>query len=259
MTDIAWTSPEGPLPATAARMRDRVVLVTGAASGIGEAVARLFLAEGASVIAFDRDEQGLGRLPAETACRKVAGSVTEERDVDTAVADAIAAFGRLDGVVNAAGVHSGGSLRETSPLRFREVLDINLTGSFLVCRAAAPHLEKAGHATIVNMSSASALSTFPNRSAYAASKGGLIAMSKSMAMELAPRVRVNVIAPGLVDTPMARAIGDAGAFERAAHRHALGRVGHVAEVAQAALYLASPASSFVTGITLAVDGGRTFH
>lgn len=104
-----------------------------------------------------------------------------------------------------------------------------------------------------------ALSTFANRSAYAASKGGLIAMSKSMAKELAPKVRVNILAPGLVDTPMACGIAGRDAMLDAAQRHALGRIGTVDEVAQAALFLSSAASSFVTGVTLAVDGGRSFH
>lgn len=234
----------------------RRVLVTGAARGIGRAIVELFLREGAAVAALDAAEQP------DTDCAGFLPLCCDVRD-DAAVAAAVRlcvdGLGGLDGVVNAAGVHVQGSLAETTPALFRDALDVNLTGPFMVCREAAPHLLAAkDEATIVNLSSASALSTFANRSAYAASKGGLIAMSKSMARELAPRVRVNVLAPGLVDTPMGRAAsgGDIGAV---AQRYALRRVGRVEEVAQAALYLSGPASSFVTGVTLAVDGGRSFH
>jgi NAD(P)-dependent dehydrogenase (short-subunit alcohol dehydrogenase family) len=256
LSALDWQSPEGPLPAPADRLAGRVFFVTGAAQGIGRAIAELFSAEGAQVVAFDRNREALDGL---AGCLTFEGDVADEASVDRAVTRAVEKFGKLDGLVNAAGVHTQGSLAETSPARFREVLEINLTGPFLVCRAAAPHLLAAGRATIVNLSSASALSTFANRSAYAASKGGLITMSKSLAQELAPNVRVNIIAPGLVDTPMARGIAGANAMSAAGARHALNRIGAVEEIAQAALYLSSPASSFITGVTLAVDGGRTFH
>jgi NAD(P)-dependent dehydrogenase (short-subunit alcohol dehydrogenase family) len=259
MSELPWRSPEGPLPPPAERLAGRVIFVTGAAQGIGRAIAALFAAEGARVLAFDRNRQALDELAGIAGCLAVEGDVTNDASVEQAVARAVAEYGKLDGLVNAAGIHAQGSLAETSPARFREVLEINLTGPFLVCRAAAPHLLGSGGATIVNLSSASALATFPNRSAYAASKGGLITMSKSLAQELAPKVRVNVIAPGLVDTPMARGIAGHNAMNAAGARHALNRIGAVEEIAQAALFLSSPASSFVTGVTLAVDGGRTFH
>lgn len=256
MTVLSWQTPEGALPAPAGRLAGRAVLVTGAAGGIGRAIAELFDAEGARVASLDlapaEDGGARGILP-------IVGDVADEDAVDGAVARAVAAFGKLDGIVNAAGVHVQGSLGETTPEAFRRALEVNLTGPFLVCRAAARHLLAAGRATVVNISSASALSTFANRSAYAASKGGLVAMSKSMAKELAPKVRVNVLAPGLVDTPMARAIAGHGAMIEAARRYAVERIGTAEEIAQAALFLSSPASSFTTGITLAVDGGRSFH
>jgi NAD(P)-dependent dehydrogenase (short-subunit alcohol dehydrogenase family) len=206
---------------------------------------------------LDRNRQAIteiaaGRLPIEC-------DVSDEDAVEHAIARTLREFGRLDGVVNAAGIHAAGSLDETSPARFREVIEANLTGPFLVCRAAARHLLAASHATIVNLSSASALSPFPNRSAYAASKGGLITMSKSLAMELAPKVRVNVLCPGLVDTQMARSITGPNAMRAAERLYALERIGAAEEIAQAALFLSCSASSFVTGITLAVDGGRSFH
>lgn len=256
MTVLSWQTPEGALPAPAGRLAGRAILVTGAAQGIGRAVAELFSAEGAAVASLDLAPFG---EDGPRAILPIVGDVADEGAVEGAVARAVAAFGKLDGVVNAAGVHVQGSLGETTPGTFRRAIEVNLTGPFLVCRAAAPHLLAAAHATVVNISSASALSTFANRSAYAASKGGLVAMSKSMAKELAPRVRVNVLAPGLVDTPMARAIAGREAMLEAAGRHAVGRIGTAEEIAQAALFLSSPASSFTTGITLAVDGGRSFH
>jgi NAD(P)-dependent dehydrogenase (short-subunit alcohol dehydrogenase family) len=258
MSVLAWRTLEGPLPQPAGRLDGRTILVTGAAQGIGRAIAELFRAEGAEVAALDRDAEGLGALAA-SGFETLPCDVSDEVAVESVVARAVDVFGKLDGVVNAAGIHVQGALWETTPARFREALEVNLVGPFLVCRAAAPHLLTAGQATVVNVSSASALSTFANRSAYAASKGGLIAMSKSMAKELAPKVRVNVLAPGLVDTPMARSIGGRNAMQDAAERYALGRIGTAEEVAQAALYLTSCASSFVTGVTLAVDGGRSFH
>lgn len=256
MTELSWQTPEGPLPAPAGRLAGRAILVTGAAQGIGRAIAELFQAEGASVAALDL--AAAGHAPSKTIL-PLACDVSNDDAVQAAVATAVSAFGRLDGVVNAAGIHIQGSLAETTPQAFRRALEVNLTGPFLVCRAAAPHLLAAPFATVVNLSSASALSTFPNRAAYAASKGGLIAMSKSMAKELAPRVRVNVLAPGLVDTPMARGIAGHNAMLDAAKRYALERIGAAEEIAQAALFLSSAASSFTTGITLAVDGGRSFH
>lgn len=259
MSALSWQTPEGPLPAPAGRLAGRAMLVTGAACGIGRAICELFAAEGARVMAIDRDSQALAALPDTADTIGLPCDVADADAVEHGVALAVAEFGKLDGVVNAAGVHFQGAIGETTPEQFRAVIETNLVGPYIVCRAAAPHLIAAGNATVVNLSSASALSTFPNRSAYAASKGGLATMSKSLAQELAPRVRVNVLAPGLADTPMARSLGGHNAMAAAAERYALKRIAAAEEIAQAALYLSSAASSFVTGITLAVDGGRSFH
>ncbi len=257
MTEPVWHPLDNASVEPAGRLAGRAIFLTGAAQGIGEAIARLFVAEGARVALIDRRGDAIRTLAGEIGGLAIACDVADPRSVENAVNDAVAAFGKLDGVVNAAGIHATGSLADTTPERFMEVLGVNLVGPFLVCRFSAPHLAAAPGATIVNLSSASALSPFPNRSAYAASKGGLVTLSKSIAMELAPDVRVNVLCPGLVDTPMARST--VNNIEAAGERYALKRVGRVEEVAQAALFLTSAASSFITGITLAVDGGRSFH
>jgi NAD(P)-dependent dehydrogenase (short-subunit alcohol dehydrogenase family) len=172
-------------------------------------------------------------------------------------------MGGIDGLVNAAGIFSSGGLKNTTPAEFARILGVNLTGTFLVIQAAAPHLLKAGRGTIVNIGSGvGILPTGPDSTAYVASKGGVIAMTKAIAMELAPRIRVNVVCPGAVETPMtATFIRDAsGAHNPAiARRYALGRPAAAEELAAAILFLTSDEASFVTGIALPVDGGRTYH
>ena len=139
------------------------------------------------------------------------------------------------------------------------MIDVNLTAPFLVCRAALPHLAAHTGSTIVNISSGVGLAPFVNRAAYATSKGGLITLGKVLAMELAPAIRVNTVCPGLIDTPMTAALAGHNDRDEVLRRYALRRLGRDVEVAQAVLFLSTTASSFVTGITLAVDGGRTFH
>lgn len=237
------------------RLEGRRVLVTGAASGIGRAVAALFLQAGAQVAALDRyspdDLAGALRLQAD---------VTDAEAVQTQVDLAARTLGGLDGLVNAAGIANTDLAEEVSLADWKRVLDVNLTGTFVVCRACLPHLRAAGGGTIVNLSSGQGLQPFVRRSAYAASKAGVIAFSKSIAMEWAPAIRVNTLCPGAVDTPMVRAgYSEEVLRTQVGPRYALGRIGEPIEIAQAALYLTSSESSFVTGIVLAVDGGRSYH
>ncbi|VTU46360.1 Glucose 1-dehydrogenase (plasmid) [Variovorax sp. SRS16] len=240
----------------AGRLAGRRILVTGAASGIGQAVATLFGAAGARVAALDR--QRPTALPADAI--GLEADVTDEAAVECAVAEACAALGGIDGVVNAAGIANTDWADQVSLADWRRVLDVNLTGSFIVCRACLPHLRDAGGGTIVNFASGQGLSPFKQRSAYAASKAGVISMSRSLAMEWAPLVRVNTVCPGAVDTPMVRGGYSPEALrEQVGPRYALGRIGEPHEIALAALYLSSAESSFVTGIVLAVDGGRSYH
>lgn len=238
------------------RLAGRKILITGGASGIGKATAALFRDEGAQVAILDR--------PGSTAEGTfVPVDVADPASVQQAVRAAQSALGGLDGVVNAAGIFSAAGLADTSPDLFSQTLAVNLMGTFLVIQAAAPLLLAAGAATIVNIGSGVGITpTGPGSTAYVASKGGVIAMSKALAMELAPTVRVNVVCPGAVETPMTQSFlrNASGQVDPAiTGRYALRRAASPEEIAAGILFLTSAESSFVTGVTLPVDGGRTFH
>jgi len=240
-----------------ARLTGRKILITGGASGIGRATASLFRREGAAVAVLDRSG-GEPDVPF------VAVDVADPASVQRAVQAAETVLGGLDGVVNAAGIFSAAGLAETTPELFSRTLAVNLMGTFLVVQAAAPILLASGTgATVVNIGSGVGITpTGPGSIAYVASKGGVIAMTKALAMELAPSVRVNVVCPGMVETPMTQgflrdAAGDVA--PELVGRYALRRPAAPEEIAAAILFLTAAESSFVTGIALAVDGGRTFH
>jgi NAD(P)-dependent dehydrogenase (short-subunit alcohol dehydrogenase family) len=240
------------------RLAGRRILVTGAGSGIGRATAELFVRAGARVAGLDR------HLPADLAdgseLLACIADITAPQDVERAVQQVVYTLGGIDGVVNAAGIANTDWADAISLEDWRRVIDVNLTGTFNVSRTCLPHLRAAGAGTIVNLASGQGLQPFKQRSAYAASKAGVIAFSKCIAMEWAPLVRVNTICPGAVDTPMVRGGYSPEALrEQVGPRCALERIGEPREIALAALYLSSAESSFVTGIVLAVDGGRSYH
>lgn len=242
------------ITAPAQRLRGRRILITGAASGIGRSTARLFAAEGAALTLLDRDAHGLAETARETGAHVFAADVTDEASVAQAVAQGAAAMGGIDGVVNCAGVMLRGSIQDVSVFEWRRVLDINLTGAYIVVRCSLPWLKQAPNATIVNLGSGqSLLPNSPDRTAYSASKGGVLNLTRAMAAELAPAIRANTVCPGLVDTPMAEGV------QSNVGNYALGRLAQPIEIAQAILYLTSCESSYVTGAALAVDGGRSFH
>jgi len=236
------------------RLRDRRIVVTGAASGIGKATALLFASEGARLALFDLDERGLEDTARRTGGVTVRADVTDESSVADGVKRAAAALGGLDGVVNAAGIMPTGRMDETPVATWRKVLDVNLTGSWLVVRACLPWLRVGNAPAIVNIASgAGLLPNAPGLTAYAASKGGVITLTRAMAAELAPGIRVNCVAPGMVDTPMA------DGSRHNVGNYALKRIADPREIAQVLMFLVSVDASYVTGATLAADGGRTFH
>lgn len=244
------------------RLKGRRIVITGAASGIGRATAELFAREGATIAILDMNQAG-----AEATAKSISGTaisvdVRSEASVNQAIEKAASAMGGIDGLVNAAGVAFHSLIKDTGLSDWQKVIDINLTGPFLVSRAAMPWLLKAGSATIVNIASGAALSPFAGSSAYAASKAGLLNFNRVLAKELAPTVRANVVCPGIVDTPMLTALEkdrDPKVKAASADLYALKRKAQPEEIAAAILFLTSSESSFVTGTTLSVDGGRVFH
>jgi NAD(P)-dependent dehydrogenase (short-subunit alcohol dehydrogenase family) len=238
----------------AQRLQGRRIVITGAASGIGRRTAQLFAEEGAALTLLDRDAEGLSSIAAATRGWWFAADVSDEAAVARAVESGAAAMGGIDGVVNAAGIMMRGSVAEVSVADWRRVIDINLTGMYIVVRACLPWLVQTPGATVVNLGSGqSLLPNSPNRTAYSASKGGVLNLSRALAAELAPAIRVNCVCPGLVDTPMAAGV------QANVGNYALGRLATPLEIAQAILFLTGAESSFVTGAALAVDGGRSFH
>ena len=237
----------------------RVALVTGAARGIGLAVARRFLAEGWCVALLDIEAELLGRsveaLAAPDRTLSLRCDVSDAKAVARAFAEIEGRFGRLDALVNNAGIAVFAPLLETSDADWSRVLEVNLTGPFLCTKAAVPLMREHGGA-IVNITSISAVRASTLRSAYGTSKAGLAHLTKQLAVELASLgIRVNGIAPGPVDTAMAKAVHTPEI--RADYHDAipLNRYGLEEELAEAVFFLCSDRASYITGQILAVDGG----
>jgi NAD(P)-dependent dehydrogenase (short-subunit alcohol dehydrogenase family) len=245
------------------RLAGRRILITGGASGIGRATAVLCAREGAAVAVLDRSADAANEVAAGIGGTAFVVDVADPASVNAAVEQAAAAMGGLDGVVNAAGIFSSEGLTDTSPELFNRIMTVNVTGTFLVIHAAERFLRAAAGATVVNIGSGVGLKpTGPGSTAYVASKGGVIAMTRVLAMELAPKIRVNVVCPGMVDTAMTESFirNNQGEIRpESAGLYALGRAATAEELANAILFLTSDESSFVTGIALPVDGGRTYH
>jgi NAD(P)-dependent dehydrogenase (short-subunit alcohol dehydrogenase family) len=245
------------------RLVGRGALITGASSGIGEATARAFVREGARVVLAARRPERLAAVTAELGPQASAhrADVADPDQVTGMVGAAAQWLGRLDVVVNSAGVSHPAPLAELTPERWHEVIEINLSGCFYVCREAGLAMRAAGGGVIVNVASESALMGEPGYVAYCASKGGVLALTKALAAELAPTVRVNAVCPGSVDTPMLRrdfaSLPDAAGAEQATRqRIALRRFATADEIAAAIVFLAGDAT-FATGLGLNLDGGTT--
>lgn len=241
------------------RFQGRRILVTGGASGIGAAVASRIVEEGGRVCIVHSDARKAPMIGAGLHVERFIADVSDATMVAKAIGYAADKLGGIDGLVNSAGVNTMLPFAETGTEEWNRTLAVNLSGAFHVCRAALDNLRQNASATIVNVSSAIALQPLANRTAYAASKAGLIALSKVLALELAPTIRVNVVCPGAVDSAMLRSTFSADAIAKMGSRYPLGRIATAEEASNAVLFLTSDESSFITGATLTVDGGRTFH
>ncbi|MBT2364946.1 SDR family oxidoreductase [Streptomyces sp. ISL-10] len=240
------------------KLDGRVVFITGAARGQGEAEARLFTAEGARVVLADvLDEQG-ATLAEELGALYVHLDVSREDDWTAAVAAAKDAFGGIDGLVNNAGILRFNELVSTPLEEFQLITQVNQVGAFLGIRALAPEIEAAGGGTIVNTASYTALTGMAYVGAYTASKHAILGLTRVAALELAARgIRVNAVCPGAVDTPMSNPDGtDPGAIEELYRTLVpMGRVGRPEEIARLALFLTGEDSSYITGQPFVIDGG----
>jgi NAD(P)-dependent dehydrogenase (short-subunit alcohol dehydrogenase family) len=239
------------------RFEGKTAFVTGAGSGIGEAIARALHREGARVtladISLERVQSLAGELGEDRAVAQ-ALDVREEGQVRQAIP------GDLDVLINIAGIGSTTTAPETSLEVWEDVFAVNARGTFLTCKHAIPSMVDSGGGSIVNMASIAGLVGLPNRAAYCASKGAVIAFTRALAVDhVAAGVRVNAVCPGTVDSPwVQRLVADAGeSLDALRARQPMGRLGRPEEIAEAVLYLASDASAFVTGTVLTIDGWLT--
>jgi len=245
----------------------KVSIVTGAGRGIGRSSAMALAAVGSKVVVADTDEvagaETIELIGAEDSALFVATDVSDPVSVQRLVDVTMSEFGRLDIALNNAGIdHVGPAIADTDLDDWQRVLSVNLTGVWLCMRAQIPAMLASGGGSIINTSSNLGVVASPKMAAYVASKHGVIGLTKAAALEYsAMGIRVNALCPGVVRTDMFAAISatDPGLIEWAIAQHPIGRVGEVEEIAQAVVWLASDASSFVTGATIPVDGGYTAH
>jgi NAD(P)-dependent dehydrogenase (short-subunit alcohol dehydrogenase family) len=246
------------------KLGDQVVVVTGAAQGIGAACAQRLSQDGAAVALWDMDDargQALAQSLAAQGRRAVYVhcNVAVKAEVDAAVAQTLKAFGRISGLVNNAGIFKAADFLDITEADWDAVIDVNLKGSFLVGQAVAREMVKTGGGNIVNMSSVNGVMAIPSIASYNASKGAINQLTRVMALALADRgIRVNAVAPGTIATELARnaVLGSDEAKSRIMSRTPLKRLGEPEEIADVTAFLLSSASSYMTGEIVFVDGGR---
>ncbi len=254
------------------RFKDKIAVVTGAATGIGGATADAFSDEGASVVLTDVNEPDLveraKRLNAGGGnCIAVVADISRPDDARRIPAEAVSAFGGIDYLVASAGIQTYGTVVSTDEDTWDRTLAVNAKGVYLAAKYCIPEMVKRGGGAIVTVASVQGLFSQPNVAAYAASKGAVIAMTRTMAIDHAgDNIRANSICPGSIETPLLRFAAEQmqpedpeGAIKEWGGLHVLGRVGQPGEMAQVALFLCSDASSFITGAAIVADGGLTIQ
>ena len=243
-------------------LAERVAIVTGSASGIGRAIAAEFARAGATLAAVDLDGDAAERVAEElrghdAEAVALAADVARAGEVEAMAAAVFERFGRIDVLVNNAGIRHISGFLEHGEAEWRRTLDVNLTGPFLCMKAVIPYMLRTGKGKVVNLASIASFVGRPDRAAYCAAKGGLVSLTQAAALDMAGRnVYVNALAPGLIDTPFnSMYSSNPELAERWAKENLVGRWGQPADVAKAALFLASDDSDFVNGAVLPVEGG----
>jgi NAD(P)-dependent dehydrogenase (short-subunit alcohol dehydrogenase family) len=250
------------------KLNGKIAVITGAGAGIGRGIATRFAREGAAMALLDKDIDGLKETLQQIEnqggadCLLLEGDVSVSDDVQNVVEQAAQKWGGIDLLVANAGVAMAGSVTEMAEDRWKQVIDINLGGVYRLSHFGIPHLLKRGGGSIVNLTSTQAMRGYPGWSGYAATKGAIISLTRQVASEFAEKnIRCNSIAPGAVDTPMNEGVFNAGGSPDELRQHwadltPLRRLGESEDIANAALFLASDESSWMTGTCMVVDGGQ---
>jgi NAD(P)-dependent dehydrogenase (short-subunit alcohol dehydrogenase family) len=233
------------------RLQNRIAVVTGGSSGIGEACAKLFAVEGARVAVLDRE------IDSRSPHFGLRCDVSDDAEVERAFAQVAGRFGRVDILLNSAGIAMRKPVADEDVATWDRSFEVNVRGTFLASKYALAHMPDGG--SIVHVSSVTGITGVRNRAAYSATKGAIVALTRNMAMDLAARrIRVNCICPGFIKTPLLAALlEDPDRTARITAMHPLGRLGTTEDVARAVLFIASDHAAWITGTTLVVDGGLT--